>query len=35
MSTRCFNKGGDIGIPEEIHLRHTHGQLLLQIPFFA
>jgi len=33
ISTRCFNKGGDVGIPEEIHLRGTHGQCLLQIPF--
>jgi len=33
ISTRCFNKDGDVGIPEEIHLRGTHGQCLLQIPF--
>ena len=32
MFTRCFNIGGDIGIHEEIHLRHTHGYFLLQIP---
>jgi hypothetical protein len=33
ISTRCFNIGGDIGIHEEIHLRHTHGYFVLQIPF--
>jgi hypothetical protein len=33
ISTKCFNIGGDIGIHGKIHLRHTHGYFLLQIPF--
>jgi hypothetical protein len=33
ISTRCYNIGGDMGIHEEIHLRHAHGYFLLQIPF--
>jgi hypothetical protein len=33
ISTKCFNIGGDIGIHYEIHLRHTHGYFLFQIPF--